>query len=81
MDAILDIFGAWTWIFVAAIVLGALAVGVPIAVVAVVANAERLGVWAYERIDRSQRRQRSAPALRPERESEELLGPNQVSTG
>ena len=43
-------FGAWPWIFVAGITFAALAIGIPFAILAILARVERAGSWAVERI-------------------------------
>ena len=50
-----NVVGAWTWIFVAAIALASLAVGVPIAVIKTLACVEAAGSWTLERVHRPMR--------------------------
>ena len=59
-------FGAWPWIFVAGITLAAVAIGIPLAILAVLARVERAGSWAVEGIHRIARRGTSASDHRPD---------------
>jgi len=60
----------WTWIFVAAIAFATLAIGVPLAIITILAQVERAGSWALEQVRRDTRWE----AVPSERESEALPG-------
>ena len=74
-----NVFGAWTWIFVAAITFAALAVGVPIAVIKTLALVETAGSWTLDRVHRLKRR-RSAAAGRESADLLRLPRPEQAPT-
>ena len=64
-----NVFGIWTWVFVAAITFAALAVGVPMAVIKTLMFVETAGSWTLERVHRLTRRRSAAVG----RESSDLL--------
>ena len=64
-------FGAWLWIFIAALTLAALAVGAPLAVVATLAGIERGGSWTADQIRRLVRGQAARPNTRGTDDAEE----------
>lgn len=74
-----NVFGAWTWIFVAAITFAALAVGVPMVVIKTLMLVETAGSWTLERMHRL-RRQRSTAAGRESSDLLRLPRPEQAPT-
>lgn len=60
--------GVWPFIFVAAIAFATLAIGIPFAILAILAQVERIASWALERIRCFAVRGTSASNPRPERE-------------
>lgn len=72
-----NVFGAWTWIVIAGVTLATVAVGVPLAVITILALVEKAGSWTLGRIRR--RSPRRSGALRPERDIEEVVARDEIA--